>query len=462
MANPSSMSRRRTACTILPTAAPAVVLAALMAGAAATPAWAEQKAKPAPACTLRAADLVALAKRFAGFRDDLPAAVQLGVEEILAYEEHRHFVYVRGRGPSGDRRIVFCKPGTFVVDDRPAAAGRPWRLVCTNAPKITERRFQVTEGDAAVTGQALLPDGAVVKAAAHVVETARNGAAATARFIHVLHVGDKDAAAPKTTLAEKDGTVTLKLSAGDRTFTLVLPAEANEPGTIAVSQADGKALLPQRLLPAGVMPHGAKGVRRLEGWDGVYRRKRPAPWDVGRASSKLEAAIKDGTIRPGRAVELGCGTGTNAVRLAQKGFDVTAIDIAPTCLTIARGKARKAGVKVRWLVADVLNLPALGEFDFIFDRGCYHGVRRVSATGYVKTVGALSKPGTLMLILAGNANEPRHYGPPRVDETDFVKDFAAAWDFVWLKETRLDSKDPKAKGGPWAWSVLLRRKARKR
>ena len=461
MTNPNLMSSRRTACTILLTAALAVVLAALMAGAAATPAWAEQKARPAPACTLRAADLVALAKRFAGYRNDLPGAAQLGVEKILAYEENRHFIYVRGGGRWGDRRIVFCKPDTFVVDDRPADPRVPWRLVCTNAPKITKGLFRVAEGDALVSGHALLPDGVVVRAAARVVEVARKGAAATARFVHVLHVGGKGAAAPKAEFAEKDGTATLKLTAGDRTFTLALPTETNEPGTIAVAQG-GKAVLPERFLPAGVMPHGAKGVRRLERWDGVYRRERPAPWDVGRPSSKLEAPIRDGTIKPGRAVELGCGTGTNAVYLAQKGFDVTAIDIAPTALTIARGKARKAGVKVRWLVADVLNLPALGEFDFIFDRGCYHGVRRVSAAGYVKTISAISRPGTLLLILAGNANEPRHYGPPRVDETDFVKDFAAAWDFVWLKETRLDSRDPKAKGSPWAWSVLLRRRAPKK
>lgn len=94
--------------------------------------------------------------------------------------------------------------------------------------------------------------------------------------------------------------------------------------------------------------------------------------------------------------------------------------------------------------------PPLEPFDVIFDRGCYHGVRRANAAGYVKTVDTLSEPGTMMLIHAGNANEANHYGPPRVDETHLVGDFAKTWDFVHLHEHRR---------GTWYWSVLLRRRA---
>lgn len=449
------------------------VLVGLVAGAASAPALAEKEAAPAAACRLRAADLVALAKRFAKFHDDLPDAAKLGLQKIIAYEENKHFVYVRGTGAAGDRRVIFCKPATFIIDDRPAAAASAWRLDCsTRRPKITKRGFSVAEGDAVITGQVLLPDagavsaGAVALGASYGVETSGSGKAADARFVHVLHVGGKDAAAPKTEATKKDGVLKLKLTAGDPlgtslTFTLALGGKADESGTIAIAQGS-KAVLGERFLPGGIMPHGDKGVRMMDGWDRTYRGGRRPGWDVGRPASVLEAAIKDGAVKSGRALELGCGTGTNAVYLAQKGFDVTAIDVAPTCLTIARDKAGKAKVKVRWVVADVLNLPALGQFDFIFDRGCYHGVRRVSADGFVKSVNAVSKPGTLMLIIAGNANEPRHYGPPRVDETEMVNDFGKTWDFVWLKETRLDSRNPKAKSSAWSWSILLRRRAPKK
>jgi hypothetical protein len=116
-------------------------------------------------------------------------------------------------------------------------------------------------------------------------------------------------------------------------------------------------------------------------------------------------------------------------------------------------------VKVRWLLADVLAPPAdLETFDFIFDRGCYHGVRRNDAKGYVKTVKQLSRLGTHVFILAGNANEERHYGPPRVKEEELRGDFMSDFDFVRFKTVHFDSVDPQ-KQGALAWSVLLRRKA---
>ena len=100
-------------------------------------------------------------------------------------------------------------------------------------------------------------------------------------------------------------------------------------------------------------------------------------------------------------------------------------------------------------------------FDFIFDRGCYHGVRRNDAKGYLKTVKQLSTTGTHVFILAGNANEERHYGPPRVKEEELRGDFSSDFDFVQLKTVRFDAVDPQ-KQGALAWSVLLRRKAGKK
>ena len=430
MAEPIPVSTRRGARTVLVLA---VVLTGLVAGVAPVPALAEGKAKPAAGGALRAADLAALAKRFAEFRDDLPPAAQLGVEKIIAYEENRHFVYVRGSGPAGDRHVVFCKPATFVVDDRSPAPMQPWRLVGSNT--------------AEVTGRVLLPDGGAGEAAA--------------RFIRVIHVGGKDAAMPKATLAENAGVATLKLTDGDRTFTLALAGKPDQGSTIAVSQAD-KALLAERLLPAGIMPHGAKGVRMLERWDGAYRRTRMPGWDVGRAASELRKIVDDGTIRPGRALVLGCGTGTNAIYLASKGFAVTGVEVAPTALVLAERQARKAKVRVRWLVADVTAMSEMEPFDFIFDRGCYHHVQLYDSAGFVKGVDRLTRSGGHFLLLAGNANQPRHGGPPRVEETKLVSDFAKTWDFVCLREIRFESRNPDHKTGPWAWSALMRRRAPKK
>ena len=154
---------------------------------------------------------------------------------------------------------------------------------------------------------------------------------------------------------------------------------------------------------------------------------------------------------------LGCGAGTNSIYLASKGFDVTAIDVAPTALAIAKARADKAKVKVNWVLADVTAVPKLKPFDFMYDRGCYHGVRRKFAKEFVASAKRLSKPGTQFLILAGNANEARHYGPPRVKEEDIRNDFKALFDFTWLRESKFGANGEKGKG-PLMWSILLTRK----
>lgn len=197
----------------------------------------------------------------------------------------------------------------------------------------------------------------------------------------------------------------------------------------------------------------------VERWDARYRQERRPAWDTGRPASELKRMVEQKVLRPCRIVELGCGSGVNAVYLAKQGFEVTAIDVSPTALQAAEERAKKAGVKVNCIQADVLNPPHLEPFDLIFDRGCYHGVRRQNAGAYLKTLKELCRPGGKVLILAGNANEPGdRYGPPRVDETDLVDDFSAAFDFQQLREIRFDTADPDVQGA-WAWLVLLRRKA---
>src|SRR6516162_752409 len=121
----------------------------------------------------------------------------------------------------------------------------------------------------------------------------------------------------------------------------------------------------------------------LTRWDERYA-KGDTPWETGEPSSELQRVLAEIPIRPCRAIELGCGTGANAVWLAQQGFDVTAIDVSPVAVARAQERAAAAGVRARFLVADVLNPPAelTGPFDFFFDRGCYHVVRRVDAAAY--------------------------------------------------------------------------------
>jgi len=189
-------------------------------------------------------------------------------------------------------------------------------------------------------------------------------------------------------------------------------------------------------------------------WNDRYRQG-DTPWDTGQPSSELQRVVAEVPIPPGRALELGCGTGTNAIWLAQQGFDVTALDLSALAVEKARQRAAKAGV--RFLACDVTQPPAevTGPFDFCFDRGCYHAVRRENAQGYVAALRRLTHPGSLALILAGNAREPHDPGPPVVTEEDLRREFGIGFSIVHLREFYFDP----VPGQPrhLAWSCLLRR-----
>jgi SAM-dependent methyltransferase len=173
-------------------------------------------------------------------------------------------------------------------------------------------------------------------------------------------------------------------------------------------------------------------------WDDRYR-DGDLPWDTGRPSSELKRVLTHNAIQPCRALEIGCGTGTNSVWLAQQGFDITGVDIAPLAVQRAEQRARAAGVKARFVVADVCDLPLLaGPFSFFFDRGCYHAVRRTAPHQYAPAVAKQLAPSARGLILAGNAREPHDPGPPVVTEQELRDELGLAFQILDLHEFRFD------------------------
>jgi SAM-dependent methyltransferase len=182
------------------------------------------------------------------------------------------------------------------------------------------------------------------------------------------------------------------------------------------------------------------------------------PWETGYPSTELQRVIAEDQIAPCPALELGCGTGVNAVWLAQRGFDVTALDISPLAVERARQRAAAAGVSVHFLLADVLASPDVGgPFGFVFDRGCYHILREEDLAGYLGLLERALRPGATGLVLAGNARLPRT-GPPVVTEEEIRTELGRLLEVVRLREFRWDPAP--GDGGPHlGWSCLLRKRA---
>jgi SAM-dependent methyltransferase len=168
--------------------------------------------------------------------------------------------------------------------------------------------------------------------------------------------------------------------------------------------------------------------------------------------------VSRNALQPCRALEIGCGTGTNSVWLAQQGFAVTGIDLAPLAVEQAQKRARAAGVKANFLVADVLDLPDLdGPFGFFFDRGCYHAVRRGAPDQYAPAVARQLASGGRGLILAGNAREPHDPGPPVVTEEEIRNELGLVFQVLDLHEFRFDEA-PGVTECFLAWSCLVEKR----
>lgn len=182
------------------------------------------------------------------------------------------------------------------------------------------------------------------------------------------------------------------------------------------------------------------------------------PWDTGLVPTELSALIEGaGALPPGRALDIGCGTGTQAVYMAQKGWQVTAIDAVPRPLSQARDRARAAGVSVDWILGDVARIERLGlepGFTLVFDRGCFHGLDDSQRAAYAAAADGLAAPGATLLMLAF-APSRIPTSPPEVEQSELVGRFAG-WHLVSAQpETDGDAAGP-LRNVPRSWYRLIR------
>jgi len=121
------------------------------------------------------------------------------------------------------------------------------------------------------------------------------------------------------------------------------------------------------------------------------------PWDTGITPPEVLAFLE--RTPPGRALDLGCGTGTNAVELARRGWDVTAIDFSSCAVVAARRRAAAAHVPVVILQGDVSELRGVhGPFDFVLDIGCFHALMSEGQARYAAHVIRRTLPGATFML----------------------------------------------------------------
>lgn len=190
----------------------------------------------------------------------------------------------------------------------------------------------------------------------------------------------------------------------------------------------------------------------------MYWRGRP-PWDSGVTPPELVRVVEGtGTEhrQPGRALDLGCGTGTNSLYLARHGWDVSGVDFAAPAIARAREKRAQMGTlsgAVRFQRGDVTHLEALdlhGPYDLVLDMGCLHGIAPAGRERYAAQVTRLTRPGALLMVYA---LAPTRLGRRTIGMTQ--DDMRALFTLGWSIERVEPGQNPNGRASAWYWLVRV-------
>lgn len=182
------------------------------------------------------------------------------------------------------------------------------------------------------------------------------------------------------------------------------------------------------------------------------------PWDTGEPDRHLMDVISENAIAPCRMLELGAGTATDAIWLAGLGFDVTAVDVSPTALDMARKKSAESGVKVNFVLADLMkDKLSMQAFSFVYDRGCFHVFEspHQRADLVEKVWHHMASDGLWFSLIGSTDGRASKEGPPRRSALDIAAAVEYRFEILSLTAVTFDtqlSEDPRA------WACLMRKR----
>jgi SAM-dependent methyltransferase len=180
------------------------------------------------------------------------------------------------------------------------------------------------------------------------------------------------------------------------------------------------------------------------------------PWDTGQPEPLLVEFVTSGAVAPGRTLEIGAGTGTNAIWMAERGFDVFGVDVSPLAVERAHAKMDGRALRCRFAAGDFLAAPPPGgSFQFVFDRGCFHVFDEPDERQrFAAHVAAALAPGGFWLSLIGSTEgPPREFGPPRRSAREITLAIEPALEIVELRSAEFHGHGAKA------WFCLSRQRS---
>jgi SAM-dependent methyltransferase len=195
---------------------------------------------------------------------------------------------------------------------------------------------------------------------------------------------------------------------------------------------------------------------RREGrpWDGSYQDERP-PWDTGRPQPAVVRLCDQGAF-VGPVLDAGCGSGENALEIGARGIEIVGVDVAPTAIRQAQGKAGGRGTAATFLVTDALQLRRLGQtFRSVLDCGLFHTFDDDERPAYVESLATVTRRGSVLHLLCFSNRAPGTWGPRRISQSELRASFRIGWKVVSIEADRLATTFDSS--GVSAWLARIER-----
>jgi SAM-dependent methyltransferase len=184
--------------------------------------------------------------------------------------------------------------------------------------------------------------------------------------------------------------------------------------------------------------------KNLHDWNKLYAEMNVEDmhWYLPELDPDLKDALDEYKIGSGTFLDLGTGPGTQAIELKKMGFDVTGIDISENAIN----KARKLSDSVKFIQDDILNSHMNQQFDFIFDRGCFHIIDEDKRSNYLtQVVKLLNKNGMLFLKCFSDKNTSTGVGPHLISKTIIESLFQEQFNILQIKDSVYQSASSQQK-----------------
>lgn len=179
-------------------------------------------------------------------------------------------------------------------------------------------------------------------------------------------------------------------------------------------------------------------------WEERYR-EGTTGWDLGQpAPPFVDLLSSPDAPPPGKMIVLGSGKGHDAIFFARQGFDVTAVDFAPSAVEEARKNAQAQGVSANFVQHDLFTLDGTYNhaFDYVLEHTCFAAIPIIAREEYVKVVRRLLRPtGEYIAIFFAHG---RPGGPPfTTDRAELMRLFRP-----YFRIEELDAASRAANGRP--------------